>query len=162
MIYVTFSSCLFYENNTSSRTKCTFNTVQLSIFWLSVLVISVIFYFPTWKERFRIVVTLENKDNKIKIPSNQLWSHKNINALTAYSQFQEAVSQHLALYHRGDENIFSLLEKKLSYTDRNGTWEPNSTRTPSSLKIFFSPIIWQSLENQRLYTFKGFLDSLQI
>lgn len=59
-----------------------------------------------------------------------------MNALTAYSQSQKAGSQHLALYCRGDENIFSLLEKKLSYTDRNGTWKPNSIRTPLSLRIF--------------------------
>ena len=138
MIYVTFSSCLFYENNSSSGTKCIFDAVQLSIFWLSVLVMSVIVYFPTWKERFRIVVTLENKDNKIKIPSNQLWSHKNINALTAYSQLQEAVSQHLALYHRGDENILSLLEKKIKLYRQKWDMRAKFHKNTLKFKDFFS------------------------
>lgn len=44
-------------------------------FDLSVLVMLVIFYFLTWKGRFR-VVTLENKENKIKIPLNQLGATK--------------------------------------------------------------------------------------
>lgn len=63
---------------------------------------------------------MENKENKIKIPSDQLWSLLDSNAWTASSQAPKALSQLGALCYRGDENLLSLLEKKLNYTDRMG------------------------------------------
>lgn len=44
-----------------------------------VWVTSVTFYFLAWKEDFR-AVSLENKENKITVPSDQLWSRSDSNA----------------------------------------------------------------------------------
>lgn len=74
-----------------------------------VSVMSVNFHFLA-KEKFR-AVSLENNENKIKIPSDQRWSLLDSNTWTARSQAQTVLSQHGALCCRGDEYLFSLLGK---------------------------------------------------
>lgn len=119
---------------------------------LSVLVMPVIFYFPTWKERFR-VVTLENKENKIKIPSNQLGDTKILmpwqpthHHCRSWASIELCIAEVMRTY-------FHCWKKIKLYRQQ---WDTRAKFHKSTLefKHFLPSIFWQYLENQRLYTFK--------